>query len=289
MIILKKCDPEECEYAKGFFDKLKPAIKDIFTDEDSFDRDKILDYSEKHKLCPFEYSLSLAEWSDVIICDYNYAYNPRTFLRRFFGESKKNYAVLVDEAHNLVDRAREMYSAEIYKQPILEIRKKIKDDFPNVVKALNKINRFMIEARKECEEADGVVLKKEAPDMLYPYLTRFIDQSEDILENGANKEYFDEFMEFYFKAIGMVRTWEFYDGNYVTYYEKMGQDIKIKLFCLDPSNVLQDKMKMVRSTILFSATLIPLEYYMKLLGGNDESLRLSLESPFEQKNLCLLV
>ncbi len=285
----KKCDPEECEYAKGFFDKLKPAIKDIFENEDSFDRNTILEYSEKHKLCPFEYSLSLAECSDVIICDYNYAYDPRVFLRRFFGESKKNYAVLVDEAHNLVDRAREMYSAEIYKQPILDIRKKIEDDFPNVVKTLNKINRFMIEARKECEESDGVVLKKEAPDMLYPYLTRFIEQSEEILENGANKEYFDEFMEFYFKAVGMVRTWEFYDGNYVTYYEKMGQDIKIKLFCLDPSKVLQDKMKMVRSTILFSATLIPLDYYMKLLGGNDESLRLSLESSFEQKNLCLLV
>jgi DNA excision repair protein ERCC-2 len=82
--------------------------------------------AQKHQVCPFELSLDVSVWADTVICDYNYVFDPKVYLRRHFVEGAGEYGFLVDEAHNLVDRAREMFSAELDSQENLEVRRAIK-------------------------------------------------------------------------------------------------------------------------------------------------------------------
>jgi len=116
------CDPDICPYAKGFFDRLKEALNDIFVHQDVYDMKLIKDYGEFHKICPHEFSLSISNYSDIVICDYNYAFDPRTHLIRYFEEEYYSPKLLIDEAHNMVDRSRSMYSATLQKSSIINLR-----------------------------------------------------------------------------------------------------------------------------------------------------------------------
>lgn len=283
------CNPEECKYAKGYYDKLKIVIADIFSNEDEFTKEKITEYTLKYEICPFEFSLDLSLWCDCIICDYNYVFDPRVYLRRFFIDAKENYTFLIDEAHNLVDRSREMFSASINKQPALELKRKTKEDYPALSRNLNKINSLMISYKKKAEESGGVFIQKEEPLDLYLVMYRFKEEMDEIIAQNEKVEYIDELMEYYFKALGIIRTYDMYDENYVTYYEVINSDLKVRLFCLDPSMLLKQQMKKSKSNIIFSATLNPLEYFMKILGGDESDYRLCLESPFKKENLCLMI
>ena len=142
------CNPEECEFARGYFDRVNEAVKDMFQ-RDAFTRTTIEAVARIHQVCPFEFSLELSHWADCIICDYNYAFDPRVFLRRFFQEKNNNYTFLIDEAHNLVDRSREMFSAEIFKQPVLDVRRTIRHELPEVYKILGKINYHLVKEKKK--------------------------------------------------------------------------------------------------------------------------------------------
>ena len=283
------CDPEHCKYAKGHFDRVNEALEDIY-EEDFYTREVIEDYALRHKICPFEFSLDLSYWCDVIICDYNYVFDPRVYLKRFFMDNDNDYIFLVDEAHNLVDRAREMFSAEIYKKPILKLKKEVKEKSLELSKVLNKLNNFMINIRKNIEEDEGLFyVEEEAPKEIFTLLRSFISSAEKWLSSGEESEFNDELMELYFEAMSFIRTSEYYDERYLTYYEKIEDDIKIKMFCVDTSQLMKEALKRGRAAILFSATLSPIDYYMKLLGGEDSSYKLKLESPFPKENLCLLV
>jgi DNA excision repair protein ERCC-2 len=291
------CNSESCKYAKGHFDRVNNAIKDIFINEDTLNREIIEKYAKKYDVCPFEFSLDLSFWCDCIICDYNYVFDPRVYLRRFFDDNGGDYVFLVDEAHNLVDRSREMFSAELFKKDILELKKKTKEAAADVSKSLNKLNSFMVKCRKLCgkdeEKAfkteNGFYLQSEAPDEIYPLLRKFIKEAEVWLLNNAEGDFREELLELYFAALSFLRTAEGYDERYVTYCEKIKDDVRIKLFCLDPSYLLSEAMKRGKASILFSATLTPIEYFMKTLGGEETSYRLILKSPFKQENLCLLI
>ena len=283
------CNPEECKYARGYYDKLKIVIADIFGNEDEFTKEKITEYALKYEICPFEFSLDLSLWCDCIICDYNYVFDPRVYLRRFFIDAKEDYTFLIDEAHNLVDRSREMFSASINKQPALELKRKTKEDYPTLSRTLNKINSLMISYKKKAEESGGVFIQLEEPLDLYLVMYRFKEEMDEIIAQNVKVDYIDELMEYYFKVLGIIRTYDMYDENYVTYYEIMNSDLKVKLFCLDPSMLLKQQMKKSKSNIIFSATLNPLEYFMKILGGDESDYRLCLESPFKKENLCLMI
>ncbi len=114
---------------------MNAAVNEIF-DQDAFTRTVVEETARRHQVCPFEFSLELSLWADCIVCDYNYAFDPRVYLRRFFLEENGAYTFLIDEAHNLVDRSREMFSAEIYKQPLLDLRRSIRKELPQVYKRL---------------------------------------------------------------------------------------------------------------------------------------------------------
>lgn len=280
-----KCSAEECEFAKGYYDRLKEALDQLLTEE-NITREVVMDYARQYEICPFEFSLELTNWCDAVICDYNYAFDPKVYLKRFFTESG-DYALLIDEAHNLVDRAREMFSAELLKKQVMELKKSTKESAPKICKVLSKINTYMVETRKKCNE-EGSYVTKELPVELLPNLRKCIEVCEKWLVENEKDILREDILDFYFKVTAFLRTSEMYDNRYVTYAENTRDDMKLKLFCMDPSKLLRDTEKKVRACIFFSATLTPMDYYINMLGGDENSLKGTLPSPFPIENLKVL-
>lgn len=284
------CDPEVCVFARGYFDKIKKALAE--TDQhQTFTRPVIEELARKYEICPFEFSLDLALWADCVICDYNYAFDPRVYLHRFFDFDTEPYVFLVDEAHNLPDRARAMYSAELDKQTVLELQRMLKPQLPELVKKLGAINKIMLEIRKSCE-ADGkdARIEYKLPDTLLKAVREFSQKAEDWLAQNQPAEFRQALLEFYFLCSNYLRTSEYFDTFYVSYFEPQGQsNLKAKLFCLDPAPMLTIPLERSRSTIFFSATLLPMDYFMKLLTGDANHLQRIYPSPFPRENVCLLI
>lgn len=281
------CNPLDCEVAKGHFDRINDAIMDILTQEEELKRETIERYADKHRVCPFEFSLDLTLWADAVICDYNYVFDPRVYLKRFFTE-KGDYTFLIDEAHSLVDRAREMYSAEIYKKPVLKMKKEMKEISPEISKSLNRLNTYLLNMKKLCNEK-GFYVSREGDKEIYSILRKFVSECEVYFAKNGNIKMGDELLELYFNALIFIKICELYDERYVTYVENKEKDVKLKLFCLDPSYLLSEALKKGKSGIFFSATLIPLKYYKGILGGSSEDYIMSIESPFSLENRKLLV
>ncbi|MDW8802533.1 ATP-dependent DNA helicase [Clostridium sp. A1-XYC3] len=304
------CNPEDCQYAKGHFDRVNEAIKEILTKENIMSREVIVKYSDKYKICPFEFSLDLALLADCVICDYNYAFDPRVYLRRFFDSGEEDYVFLIDEAHNLVDRAREMFSAELNKSSFLELKKVMKKVAPKIARALEKINSCMLGFRKLCEgealekdSIDGysdintelkmadknVYIQKKEFEEIYPLLRRFSSEAEEFLTSNEKTENQEELLELYFNVLTYTRIAELYDEHFVNYLQKINSDVKMKIFCLDPSHLLREAMKRAKAIILFSATLSPMNYFKEILGGTKDDYSVRLLSPFSVENRKLLI
>jgi len=282
------CHPDECEYSRGHFDRINDALKDMFH-RDAFTRHDLEQVARSHRVCPFEFSLELSRWADWVICDYNYAFDPRVFLRRFFLEEAGDYTFLIDEAHNLVDRSREMFSAEIFKQPILDLRRTIRKELPRIFKSLGKVNSWMVKARKKCELHGSAHHEKEPPDDLLPLLHTFLRLTEHWLSRNVKAPFREELLDLYFATTCFLRVAEEYDKGYATCFEKIKKDLKLKLFCIDPSGQLQNALTRCRSAVFFSATMTPMPYFRKMLGCGETANHLILPSPFPEKNFGLFI
>ncbi len=284
----KKCDSEYCPYAKGHFDRINDALSTMMRETYHYSREVILEYAERYRVCPYELSLDVSLFSDAIICDYNYAFDPSAVLKRFFVEGNGRYIFLIDEAHNLVDRARSMYSAVMSKKAILDLKRKIKDKDKVLHRYLNKMNQFMIEKRHACEEKGHIVVEYYSEDFV-DLLRGILYRTEKIFPQLGKWEHMDDLLTFYFDTYDFVKKIELYDDRYVTYYEKMKDEVLMRIYCIDPSFNLKTYMDNAKTTVLFSATLTPMDYFVKILGGNEKNYGLTLEPPFEADNLCLLV
>ncbi len=282
------CNPEECEFARGHFDRVNAALSDIFG-QDGFTRMAVEQVARRHRVCPFEFSLELSLWADCIVCDYNYAFDPRVYLRRFFLEETGDYTFLIDEAHNLVDRSREMFSAEIHKQPVLDVRRAIRKALPGIYKSLGKINAWMVKARKKCEKSGPACHEKEAPEELFPLLRGFLRITERWLSQNIKTPFREELLGLFFSISGFLRVAEQYDASYVTCFEKINSDLKLKLFCIDPSIQLGNALNRCRAAVFFSATMIPMAYFRKILGCDAAAADSILPSPFPAQNLKIFV
>lgn len=282
------CSPEECEFARGHFDRVNEAINAMFH-QDAFTRIAIEQVARDHRVCPFEFSLELSLWADCIICDYNYAFDPRVYLRRFFLEQSGEYTFLIDEAHNLVDRSREMFSAEIFKQPCLDVKRAIRKELPPIYKSLGKINSWMIKARKKCDQSAPAYHQKEAPEDLFPLLRGFLKMTERWLSLNIKTPFREELLDLFFTVSGFMRVAEHYGDSYVTCLEKIKKDVKLKLFCIDPSVQLGNALTRCKAAIFFSATMTPMDYFKKILGCDAGATGLILPSPFPGENLNALV
>ena len=284
------CDPEVCIFARGYFDKVKGALKEL-DQHQAFTRPVIEELARKYQICPFEFSLDLALWVDCIICDYNYVFDPRVYLHRFFDFNIEPYIFLVDEAHNLPDRARAMYSAELDKGAVLQLQRTLKPHVPVLAKKLSEINKILLEKRKTCqEEGRETLIEREPPETLIKAIREFSHKAEDWLVLNHAAEFRQELLEFYFLCSNYLRTAEYFDTFYVSYFERRGQsDLRAKLFCLDPAPMLAVPLERSQSTIFFSATLLPMDYFMKLLTGAADHPWRIFQSPFPQENVCLLI
>ena len=282
------CSPDECEFARGHFDRINDALYAIF-EQDALTREVIDAVARRFRVCPFEFALELSLWADVVICDYNYAFNPRVYLRRFFVETRSHYSFLVDEAHNLVDRSRDMFSAEVSKQPGLDLRRMLKDLAPGMYRRLGSINYQLVQLRKRCADAGGYLAQDQAPEHLYTPLRQFLRTAERWLSLNIKASFRQDLLTYYFEVNHFLRVLEAYDGTYATVMIQEGKDLLVRLFCIDPAPQMSQALARAAATIFFSGTLTPLDYFRDVLGCLPQARTVTLPSPFPPENLGVFV
>lgn len=287
------CNPLHCERAKGHFDRINDAIFDILTNENVITRELVERYAEKHNVCPFEMSLDISNFMDGVICDYNYVFDPYVKLKRYFSDGARgDYVFLVDEAHNLVERAREMYSAVLIKEDFLRCQKIVKEKNKKVYNVLEKCNKEMLALKRECigeENGYGYTLLNDTEELVYTLL-RLSQSLEKFLDDNKEFEGRDEMLDEYFKVRTYLDIYELVDDKYVIYSDfNEDGEFFVKLFCVNPSGNLSECMEQGVSTIFFSATLLPVNYYKELLSGNVEDYAIYIDSPFDVRKRLLMV
>ncbi|MCI7812152.1 MAG: ATP-dependent DNA helicase [Lachnospiraceae bacterium] len=299
------CDPVNCPRAKGHYDRVNDAVFSFLMERDCYPREEILRHAKKWEVCPFEFSLDLAVWVDGVICDYNYVFDPRASLKRFFGEGQKgSHLFLIDEAHNLVERGREMYSASLCKEDVLEAKKLVKPYDKALERKLEKCNKTMLAMKREC---DGYEILENPGDLpiavleLQEGLEKFLEESGLSLsasqgkerENDAEKRsegIRERVLEFYFQTQTFLDVCDRLDENYVIYTQLEADGrFWIKLYCVNPAENLNHYLEKGNSTILFSGTFLPIQYYKSLLSTASDDYAIYAKSPFDTQKRLLLI
>lgn len=280
-----ECNPDACPYAKGHFDRVNDAVYEMITTMEEMSRENIETQAKKHSVCPFEMGLDVSLWMDAIICDYNYVFDPNAHLKRFFSEGKKGeYLFLIDEAHNLVERGREMYSAVLYKEEFLQMKKAVRYESVKLTRQLEGCNQMLLEMKRECQTY------KEYNSISH-FALKLLNVMNGLQKLLEEKEQVDEeVLEFYFHVRNFLNIYEEVDENYVIYTElEEGGDFKLKLFCVNPAVKLQNFLSQGNSTVFFSATLLPIRYYKKLLSVETDDYAVYAHSPFKEANRLLVL
>lgn len=216
-----KCNPDDCIYAKDYFTKINNVIASLIKKDDKFFEDDIIEYAKMYNICPFQLSLDLSEWCDGIICDYNYAFDPTVKLKRIFEERNEKNILLIDEAHNLVSRARNMYSCQIEKSKIVNVNKVIKGKVPRLYKISNAINKEMILIRRELEEInENITYHNEIYQNLIKLMKSFINEAESYLIKAKGTLGYEDVLEFYYSARSFITVSELYSNKYTTILRK---------------------------------------------------------------------
>lgn len=287
----RKCEPDHCQFARGYYDRLNEGLFDMLQSEEAITRTVVEEYARKYTLCPFELSLDVALFCDVIVCDYNYLFDPVVYLKRFFAEGPGKYTFLVDEVHNLVDRARSMYSATLRKSMVLQVKRGLdKKANKRLLNAINAMNKELIALNKKLTElGETIYVEKEKLADWNDAVVKFTFVAKEWLPQNTQSESQADVLELYFESLRYIAIAEFYDERYVTQVTRSRGDLEVKQLCLDPSFLLSEKLKLGSSSVLFSATLRPIDYYTNVLGGEKDTSRMMFASPFKQKNMHLLV
>ncbi len=284
-----ECDPDHCPRAKGHFDRINQAVYELWTTgPDACTREVILESAERYQVCPFELSLDLAVWVDTLICDYNYVFDPNVSLKRFFADGvREDYLFLIDEAHNLVERGREMYSASLEKEAFLQIKKLLRGKREGLTKALDGCNRYLLTLKRECESGFQILPQVGGFEL---QLQRLGAELDKYLEQPVPEEIREQVMEFYFSVWNFLGICDRLDDNYVIYTEFSEEGhFWLHLYCVRPAENLRQCLDCGTAAIFFSATLLPVNYYKDLLTGNIEDYAVYAKSPFDPANRLLLV
>lgn len=281
------CNPQNCPYAEGHFDRVNDAVFELLQKEEIFTREIFLEQAHRHRVCPFELCLDTASWADNIICDYNYVFDPNVYLRRFFAEgTKEEYLFLVDEAHNLVERARSMYSAVLVKEDFLAVKKLVKPYSKKVAAELEKCNKILLAYKRECEDYQ---ICENISNFAFA-LMRFGAAADTFLQKSTEFPGKKEFLDLYLKVRHFLNMYERLDEHYVIYTRFLeNHSFMIKLFCVDPALNLQECLDKGRSTVFFSATLLPIQYYKKLLSTKEDNYAIYAKTAFSKEQSCLLI
>lgn len=282
-----ECNPDACPYARGHYDRVNDAVFELIERAEVFDRTAIEEQARKWQVCPFEMGLDVSLWSDAVICDYNYIFDPRAKLKRFFADGVKGeYLFLIDEAHNLVDRAREMFSAALYKEAFLELKKQVKAYSPKMARALNRCNAWLLEQKRETQE----IKVWEGVGAFPLYLMNLCGIMESFLEDSHNLELNQKVLELYFEARRFLDVCDRLNENYVVYTE-LCQDGRflLRLYCVDVSENLQECLDKGKSTIYFSATFLPIQYYKSLLSTGKDNYAIYAKSVFDPARRLVVI
>ncbi len=280
------CNPDDCPYAKGHFDRVNDAVYELLMQEDVMSREVLEAQARKHKVCPFEMALDVSTWVDGVICDYNYVFDPDARLRRFFAEGGAGgYLFLIDEAHNLVERGRQMYSAELCKEDFLAVKKLVKGEAPRFAKRLEACNKILLAMKKECENYKVL-------DNISHFgiqLMNVLSEADRYLEECVDKEGRETVLDFYFQVRSFLNIYDGLDENYVIYteYQENGRFV-LKLFCVNPAANLQKCLDKGNSAVFFSATLLPIQYYKRLLSTEKDNYAVYIDSSFDTKKRLLM-
>lgn len=280
------CNPNSCERAKGHFDRVNDAIYDMLVSEHEISRELVEQYAIKHCVCPVEMALDVTLWADAIICDYNYAFDPRVFLRRFFqNEKKHDYCFLVDEAHNLVERAREMYSASLIKDDFLEVKNIVKFRSKKLEKKLSACNRKLLLMKKEWEEAKAGGLEYEPGALVDQFIITVMNaltEFDIFLNEYLEFEERDKVLDLYFAIFHFLNMYEIMNDKYKVYLNLNEEGhFFVKLQCMDPSDNIKACLDKGRSAVFFSATFLPIQYYKDQLAGTVDDYAIYAPSPFD--------
>ena len=293
------CNPERCERAKGHFDRVNEALYDMLSHEVCMNRENVSVYADRYQVCPFEFNLDLTLWSQGIICDYNYVFDPNVYLRRFFGENVQgDYIFLVDEAHNLPDRAREMFSAALVKEDVLKAGKLMKEiadvpltDTPDALRAaarssraLKTLNKQLLSLKKETDQ----VMVLEGISHLYDHSLRVQECISSFLEETRNQAD-EELLDFFFELRHFNAICEILDDSYVPYCSVEGGHFQVKLLCANPAVNVHNCIQRGISTVFFSATMLPMHYYRELLTTDEKAYAVYVDSPFDNTHRLLAV
>lgn len=298
------CNSKDCEFADRYYDKVGDALRELLESGNGFPRSRICQVAAKHRICPYELSLDLSELCDIIICDYNYAFDPSVYFRRYFDSENiknKKYIFLVDEAHNLADRARDMYSAELRLSDLATAFRGIKaagDELQEIRKELEALMAVFWSLRRLCrdnltKDSEGKESGFYMSDQPYEALNKSLEAFKHKLDNWLVKNRDHLFYEPLYELLAKIRKYmvvsECFNKGFRYYVEIFGGDITAKIYCLDPSPVMDSLLGRAWSTVLFSATLTPREYFTDVLGGRKNTVDISLPSPFNTENLCVTV
>ena len=288
---VRECTPETCPFAEGYYDRIKDALWQAL-DQSALTAEILQSLAREFRVCPFELGLDLSLWCDVVIADYNYLFDPVVHLTRFF-ESRGDYLFLVDEAHNLPSRAREMHSASLCKSAFLDARKKLGKKKSSLKNALNKVNDLFLAWRHRCEEEctenrfGKTFFESERAEALDRALLHLCDPLQDWLEEHPDAdETHDALLQLYFDIRAWLRVADTFDDHFVLQVSAYGSEVCTSLLCLDPSAFLAADFAKGRAAVLFSATLTPAGYYKDLCGLPDAH-AVALRSPFPTAHLGL--
>ncbi|WP_171378545.1 ATP-dependent DNA helicase [Enterococcus cecorum] len=282
-----KCNPDYCPFAKNYYQKQKLAIWDLLNNGHFYSREQISEVAKKYECCPFELSLDLSLYSDVIVCDYNYLFDPQVYLKRFFELEETDSYFLVDEGHNLISRAREMYSKALSLQLIKDFKKFLPKHHRKHHKILQQFIEYCEESRKLLKDRD-YLFQKELPDKLIDLGYRWSEYFRDFLLE-LKDEIPTWLQNLYFDLMSFLKISEYYDDHFSFLVELVNHELQFKIFCLDPAHFIKQKLDFGKGSVLFSATLSPVQYYQNLLVGYTDDLTFRQSSPFNQNQFQVLV
>lgn len=299
----RNCNPGICERARGHYDRVNECLYELLSNETTITRELIEEYAKSYQVCPYELSLDVSLFVDAVICDYNYLFDPKVQLKRFFSEQagKGDYLFLIDEAHNLVERGRSMYSAMLSKEGVLHVKKLLKalpepvykEEGVQTVRCLNQINKKLLAYKAQLDEVllSGAKYKLiESCDELAVCMLRFVSCMEKVLEKITDFDGYNEVMEFYFDVHHFLNMYDKLSEDYVIYMEpERNKSVRLHLFCVNPGRLLGEVLEKGRSAIFFSATLLPINYYKELLTGQQEDHAVYIPSPFPKDNRFLAI
>lgn len=296
---LNPCNPVDCPFAKGYYDRVGSAIAELLSSGNGYPRQKIAETAKRYRICPYELSLDLSEYCDIVICDYNYVFDPSVYFRRYFSLQAplNNYVFLIDEAHNLADRAREMYSATVRASAFESLAVRAEEvgagELALTAEATGmSVRRLKSLCRDERSvDADGretgFFMSRSPLQNLSRELEIFKKKGEDWLKKHREHPLAAEADV----LLGQVRRYlcvhEYFGDGFLCYVEVSGGDVTAKIYCLDPSPVMNTCLNRASSSVLFSATLTPSEYFCDVLGGKKQSVSVSLPSPFDPNRFCV--